>query len=95
MIKRFVKLSFKPEHVDDFIALFNDSKAQIAAVEGCRHLELLQDVDKPYIFFTYSIWENTEYIEQYRQSELFNTIWAKTKVLFGDRPEAWSLNVAG
>lgn len=95
MIKRFVKLSFKPEHIDDFITLFNASKAQIASVEGCTHLELLQDADKPYIFFTYSIWENTEYIEQYRQSELFNTIWSKTKVLFGDKPEAWSLNVAG
>ncbi len=91
MIKRFVKLTFKPEHTQDFIELFNSTKALIAAVEGCSHLELLHDVDNKNVFFTFSIWENTIYIDQYRESELFKNVWAKTKVMFGDKPEAWSL----
>jgi heme-degrading monooxygenase HmoA len=91
MIKRFVKLTFKPEHTQDFIELFNATKALIAAAEGCKHLELLHDVDNKNIFFTFSIWENTDYIDQYRDSELFKNVWTKTKVMFGDKPEAWSL----
>ena len=91
MIKRFVKMTFKPEHIQDFITLFDSKKELIAAVEGCSHLELLQDATNKCIFFTFSIWQNTDYIEQYRNSELFKGVWASTKVLFGDKPEAWSL----
>ena len=91
MIKRFVKMTFKPEHIQEFQHIFNSSKELIAAVEGCSHVELLQDANNPCIFFTYSHWQNTDYIEQYRHSDLFNGVWAKTKVLFDDKLEAWSL----
>lgn len=93
MIKRFVKLTFKPEHIQDFITLFNSNKELIGSVEGCSHLELLQDTDNQCVFFTFSIWQNTEYIEQYRNSDLFKGIWVRTKKLFADKPEAWSLEV--
>jgi quinol monooxygenase YgiN len=91
MIKRFVKMTFKPEHIQDFKDLFASKKDLIAAVEGCRSVELLQDIDNETIFFTYSIWEDPKYLEAYRQSDLFEGVWAKTKVLFGDKPQAWSL----
>lgn len=92
MIKRFVKMTFKPEHVEEFKSIFESKKELIAAVSGCSFVELLQDVDNPCVFFTYSIWDNTDSIENYRHSELFKEVWAKTKVLFGDKPEAWSLS---
>lgn len=91
MIKRFVKMTFKPEYIQDFKTVFNSNKELIAAVKGCNHVELLQDVNNPNVFFTFSLWENTEYLDAYRQSELFTGVWAKTKVLFDDKPEAWSL----
>lgn len=91
MIKRFVKMTFKPEHIQDFKTLFNAKKEFIAAMEGCSHVELLQDINNETIFFTFSIWEDPKYLEAYRQSELFADVWAKTKVLFADKPEAWSL----
>ncbi len=91
MIKRFVKMTFKPEHIQDFKTLFNSKKEFIAAMEGCSHVELLQDINNPNIFFTFSIWEDPKFLEAYRQSQLFEDVWAKTKVLFGDKPEAWSL----
>lgn len=93
MIKRFVKMTFKPEHVKEFIDLFNSKKELIAAAEGCTHLELLQDIDNSSVFFTYSIWKENQFIENYRQSELFKSVWAKTKPLFSHKAEAWSLHV--
>ena len=93
MIKRFVKMTFKPEYIEDFKEVFNNSKEFIAAMEGCSYVELLQDIDNPTIFFTFSIWENPTYLEAYRQSELFKNVWAKTKILFGDKPEAWSVKL--
>ncbi|MES2513246.1 MAG: antibiotic biosynthesis monooxygenase family protein [Bacteroidota bacterium] len=91
MIKRFVKMTFKPENTDRFKEIFNASKNLIAAMEGCHHVELLQDINNPGIFFTLSIWEDPKYLEAYRQSQLFTGVWAKTKVLFDAKPEAWSV----
>ncbi len=67
---------------------------KIRAFEGCLHLELLRDINRPNIFFTLSFWENESALEQYRQSSLFQTTWENTKVLFAERAEAWSLEVA-
>ncbi len=91
MIKRFVKMKFKTENIERFKDIFNASKNLISAMEGCNHVELLQDTNNPCIFFTLSIWEDPKYLEAYRRSELFEGVWAKTKILFDDKPEAWSV----
>ena len=91
MIKRFVKMTFKPDNVERFKDIFSASKDLIAAMEGCNHVELLQDINNPNIFFTFSMWDDVRYLEAYRQSELFEGVWAKTKILFDDKPEAWSV----
>lgn len=91
MIKRFVKMTFKTENIERFKDIFNASKNLISAMEGCNHVELLQDINNPNIFFTLSIWEDPKYLEAYRQSALFEGVWAKTKILFAEKPEAWSL----
>jgi heme-degrading monooxygenase HmoA len=83
-------MTFKPEFIEEFKALFNSKKELIAAMEGCSHVELLQDVDNRAVFFTYSLWAGPQYLEAYRNSELFKEVWAKTKVLFDAKPEAWS-----
>lgn len=92
MIKRIVKLGFKPEHIDAFKANFENNKLKIRAFEGCQYLELWQDKGDPSIFFTYSFWDNEEALNNYRHSSLFKEIWAKTKILFNQKPEAWSVN---
>lgn len=92
MIKRFVKMTFKSDSVERFKDIFHSSKSLIAAMDGCRHVELLQDINNPCIFFTLSIWDSPEHLESYRKSELFEGVWAKTKILFDDKPQAWSLN---
>ena len=90
MIVRIVKMIFKPELVDEFNSVFHDSAEYIRAFPGNKGLQLLQDENEKNIFFTYSIWENDEALQAYRNSELFETTWAKTKILFGGKPEAWS-----
>ena len=91
MIKRIVKLTFQPGSVDDFIAIFRESQGLIVGFPGCRHVELLRCTQPDNVFFTYSFWEDEAALEYYRQSELFRSTWARTKALFADKPQAWSV----
>jgi len=94
MIKRIVKMTFREDAVQTFRAdVFEHSKDRIRAFPGCLHMELLQNLKQPNVLFTLSFWENEEALEAYRQSELFQTTWAKTKVLFAEKAEAWSLEI--
>jgi hypothetical protein len=92
MITRIVKLTFKQKHVNEFLQVFEKSKEKIRSFEGCNYLELMQGKSKGNIFFTYSQWENETYLAQYRNSPLFRETWSKTKKLFAEKAEAWSLN---
>ena len=85
-------MSFDDKNVNAFLNNFHENKEKIRAVNGCHLLELLRDKDNPNIFFTYSYWEDQSDLENYRQSELFKSVWAKTKVLFNEKPQAWSVD---
>jgi heme-degrading monooxygenase HmoA len=91
MIIRIVKLTFKPEFIADFIKIFDESKTLISNFEGCQQVELLNDITNKNIFFTYSYWQDENALNTYRESELFKNVWAKTKILFDDKPNAWSV----
>ncbi len=95
MIKRIVKLTFKPELLPEFMQVFEASAPLIRQFPGCVHMELLENLAAPNILFTFSIWENESDLELYRQSELFKDTWAKTKVLFEAKAEAWSVTTIG
>ncbi|MEJ1222399.1 putative quinol monooxygenase [Sediminicola sp. 1XM1-17] len=92
MFVRIVKLTFKKENIASFEQIFETSKHVIRKVEGCSFLELLQDKDNPNIFFTYSFWQTEQDLENYRNSDLFKNIWGKTKILFAEKAEAWSVD---
>ena len=93
MIKRIVKLTFHSDKIHDFQTLFEGVKHQIRSFPGCEHLELWQDENDPRVFFTYSFWNSPQDLEHYRHSELFQSTWKETKVLFDDRPQAWSVKL--
>jgi autoinducer 2-degrading protein len=84
-------MEFQPEKVQTFLDLFHSTCEKIAGFEGCTGLELLNSVDAKNIFFTYSTWKSEQDLENYRHSELFKQTWAKTKILFCNKPEAWNL----
>ncbi len=92
MFVRIVKMSFHSEKIEEFLANFDEKKEYIRKSPGCRLLELYRDKTNPDIFFTYSYWETEEDLENYRNSELFKGVWAKTKILFNDKPVAWSVD---
>jgi heme-degrading monooxygenase HmoA len=95
MITRIVKLTIQQEKTAEFIALFNDSQSLIKNSEGCKHIELLTDIHQPNVFFTHSRWDSEKHLNLYRNSDLFKNIWPRTKLLFADKPEAWSLRSFG
>jgi heme-degrading monooxygenase HmoA len=94
MIKRIVKMTFREEAVQTFVTdVFEQSKVHIRSFEGCRHMELLQHKSRTNILFTLSIWENEDALNAYRASALFADTWAKTKALFAEKAEAWTLEL--
>ena len=92
MFVRIVKMSFKEDKIDDFINNFNNNKDKIRNTQGCKLLELYRDKTNPTIFFTYSYWDTQLDLENYRNSQLFKNVWNITKLLFKDKPEAWSVD---
>ena len=93
MIVRWVHMHFRPEEVDRFIGVFDQSREAIRTSPGCLSLRLLQDPTDPSSIQTLSTWEKAEDLERYRQSRLFEDTWAKTKVLFDQKPRAYSYEV--
>ena len=92
MVIRIVKMTFEPGEVGRFRELFEGWKPRIRGFPGCRHLELLHDVDDPRIFFTYSHWDGPNDLEAYRVSEVFASVWPVVKALFAEPAEAWTVD---
>ena len=90
MLIRIVRMTFQPEKVDDFLNLFDEVKDRIRHFEGCQHLELWKDYNEEHVYLTYSIWDTEEHLDHYRFSELFKDTWARTKMLFSEKPAAFS-----
>jgi quinol monooxygenase YgiN len=91
MLIRIVKLTFKPDKVNEFIHFFEDVKDQVVNFPGCIGMKLLCGLETDSnIVFTYSHWQSTEALESYRKSETFSKIWTTIKPWFKERPEAWS-----
>ena len=91
MLVRIVKLQFKEEKINDFLMHFETVKWKVASFPGCKGMKLLQDIKNPCIIMTYSIWDNEEALENYKNSNLFTTIWLSIKIWFDAKAEAWSL----
>ena len=92
MFVRIVKMGFDPLKIEEFLSDFEVVKDKIRAFEGCQFLELYRDKDNTNTFFTYSYWTSEADLENYRHSDLFKEVWAKTKPLFNAKPEAWSVD---
>jgi len=92
MIVRIVKMSFEENKIEDFLKNFHQNKEKIRDFKGCLFLELYQEKDNPNVFFTYSYWDSEIDLNNYRKSELFIRVWAKTKAMFNAKPEAWSVD---
>jgi quinol monooxygenase YgiN len=95
MLIRIVRMTFAPEHVPAFLALFHATKHRIRQQAGCRHLELWQDAESPNIYCTHSHWDDEAALSGYRKSTLFGEVWPATKKLFAAPPVAFSSKSVG
>jgi quinol monooxygenase YgiN len=86
-------MTFRPNALADFFAVFDEAAPQIRAFDGCRHLELWEDVRYPNILTTYSHWDSRQALDAYRHSDLFRSTWARTKPLFAAPTIAHSQHV--
>lgn len=93
MILRLVKMHFNENESANFLAYFDTIKEKIESMPGILNLKLYQDKTDNTVFFTHSVWLNTQSLEAYRQSEAFKEIWPKTKAMFASSAEAWSLKL--
>ena len=92
MFIRIVKMSIDKDKIEKFLSNFHQNKEKIRNFRGCQFLELYQDKNDNNIFFTYSYWNTEEDLENYRKSDFFQNVWSKTKILFNENPQAWSVN---
>ncbi len=83
-------MTFKPEEIKNFIAVFDNSKEKIRSFPGCLSLQLIRNLENPNILCTSSIWKDAQSLESYRNSELFAETWKKTKILFAEKAKAQS-----
>lgn len=84
-------MSFREGEVATFLQIFDSSKAKIRSFKGCLYLSLHRDASDQSVFYTLSRWTSEAHLNQYRESDLFNDTWAQTKLLFKDKPMAYSL----
>lgn len=75
----------------EFFQIFEQSVEKIKEFKGCHQVILLKDVNDENVMMTYSIWEKDEDLQNYRTSDFFKNTWNKTKLLFVQKAEAWSM----
>lgn len=90
VLVRLVRMTFRPDALEAFRALFDATAPRIRATEGCLHLELWEDARFPNVLTTYSHWSSAAALAAYREGELFRTTWSATRPLFAGPPEAHS-----
>ncbi len=84
-------MQFSEDQRLNFVSLFNERKEKIEGQEGCHSVRLFNDIKNNNVFFTYSIWDSENHLNNYRHSEFFKETWNKTKAMFEDRAQAWSV----
>lgn len=75
-------MTFHPDKVGDFLALFDATSPRIRAFPGCRRVDLWVDVRYTNILTTHSIWSDEAALDAYRASDLFKTTWQETRRWF-------------
>ena len=85
-----MKLQFRETEIATFIRIFNENKLNVSNFNGCLGMRLLNDLQNPSIFYTYSQWESEDALNNYRKSTIFNTVWISIKPLFELPAEACS-----
>jgi quinol monooxygenase YgiN len=90
MLIRLVRMRFRPDAVDTFLALYERASPTIQRQPGCRSVQLVRQIDDPAAFATWSVWDDAAALDAYRTSDFFRSFWPEVKALFRGAAEAVS-----
>ena len=90
MIVRLVRLKFKPEHIEEFLAFYEQSRETIRHQQGCLTLSMLRETNDEAAFCTWSTWRSGRDLQQYRRSEFFRDFWPRVRAMLREPAEAVS-----
>ena len=91
MLLRIVRMEFQEEKVLEFHKLFKNIKGKISDVKGCESIHLYRDQDQFNVFYTHSHWLSVDHLNKYKATLFLKATWTEVKVLFADKPRAYSL----
>jgi hypothetical protein len=87
-------MQIKDTEIENFVSLVKTIRNKILSSEGCTQVNILEDKQNPSTFFSYSLWNSEQDLENYRNSELFKGVWSEAKALFSEPAQAWSVQDA-
>ena len=90
MLIRLVRMYFRPDEVERFLTMYEQTRPIIASQPGCRSVQLVRQIDDPAAFATWSIWDDQAALDAYRRSEFFRSFWPEVRALFRAPAEAVS-----
>jgi quinol monooxygenase YgiN len=93
MLVRIVQLHIQEAHIEHFLKLYAAHQQMISTNEGCISLNLLQQDGHPDQVATLSHWKSEHYLNQYRNSAFFKTLWTQVKPLFASPAKAFSYQI--
>jgi len=93
MLVRIVQLHIQEAHINLFLNLYAAHQQTISTNEGCVSVQLLQQEGHLNQVATLSQWKSEEYLNKYRNSEFFKTLWKQVKPLFASPAKAFSYQV--
>ena len=91
MIIRIVRMHFREEETEAFLAIFRANREAIRNFPGCTYMDLMRDVNSPATLVTISHWNGSDDLEAYRASSLFRSVWSRVRPLFARKPEAFTV----
>jgi quinol monooxygenase YgiN len=91
MITRITKFQINPELHNQFSEFMNQFRDELNSVEGCKHFDVLQDKESEHNMFMFMIWENDEFLDQFRKSELNKILKNKIENVSKEEPVSWTV----
>jgi heme-degrading monooxygenase HmoA len=86
-------MHFREDELENFLNYFESIQDSIKAMPGMVELNLYRDIHTKNQVFTLSTWKDESDLINYRTSSLFADVWPRTKALFSQPAQAWSLRL--
>ena len=91
-MKRIVKLILLEGEEENFLNIYRTRNPSLKNVKGCQSTCVLKSITSDQEFFTLSVWDSVQALEDYRNSEYFKETWSLVKQLLGGKTQVWNLD---